>query len=328
MPLGYHQIMDRLTRDLLMRLRAKHLKTLEVLGRVDSMRAAANEMNITQPAITKQLHDLEDMLGAKLFERKSTGITPTPIGLSVIDFARKTVSDVERFAGLVTNLRMGGFGNLKIGTIMASMPEFVPLALKQLKAERPLMTIHLVAAPSNQLLNDLNNRIINLAVARLTDPEQSAQFNFEPLLEEEVWVFAHKSNALAQRSQISLDELFDQPWVLQSPGTPLRQMLQRSFAEIGANALPNWIETNSVYATLNIVRHAGMIAALPRSIVEEMVASGEFIKLPVRLAYDLGKYGIVTLKNEVATQNSELFISILRQTSRAMVRTRGERAAE
>jgi len=310
--------MDSLTNSILLRLRAKHLRMIEILGRVESMRAAANEMNTSQPAVTKLLRDVEDMLGVTLFERSSTGITPTPIGYAVVEFSRKVVSDVERFAGLVTNLKLGGYGNLKIGTIMASMPDYVPMALKQLKASRPLMTIHLVAAPSNQLLVELNNRTINLAIARLTAPEQSAQFNFEPLVEEEIWIFASADHRLAQKQHIDLEELFDEPWILQSPGTPLRLLLQRSFAEIGASALPNWIETNSVYSTLTIVRKAGMIAALPRAVVEEGVRAGDFVRLPVKLSYQLDRYGIVTLKDEVQTENTRFFIEVLRRAARDM----------
>ncbi len=313
---------------MLSRLRAKHLNTLEVLGRVESMRAAANELNVTQPAITKLLKDVEDMLGVKLFERSSTGITPTPMGQAVVEFARKTVSDVERFAGLVNNLKLGGYGSLKIGTIMASMPALVPRALKTLKAERPLMTINLHAATSNQLLDALNNRTIDMAVARLTEPEQNAQFDFEPLLEEEIWVFAGADHPLAQRDHIELAELFHEPWILQSPMSPLRQLLQRSFADISMNALPNWIETTSIFATLQIVRHSGMIAALPRAIVEEGIAAKDLVRLPVALSYELTRYGIVTLKDTAQTENTRLFASVLRETAQELIQERHLGAAD
>lgn len=307
--------MDSFTKLLLFRLRAKHLKTLEVLGRVESMRAAANELNITQPAVTKLLQDLEELLEVRLFDRSSTGISPTPIGHAVVEFARRTVSDVERFAGLITNLKLGGYGSLKIGTIMASMPELVPLAIKRLKAERPLMTIHLLAATSNLLLEELSKRTIDMAIARLTAPEQSATFDFEPLLGEEVCVFSAADHPLAARTQIDLGELFHQPWVLQSPMSPLRQLLQRSFADLEMGALPNWIETNSIHSTLKLVLHAGMIAALPSTILEDGVKNGEYVKLPVKLSHSLSSYGIVTLKDSIQTDNTRLFASFLREAA-------------
>lgn len=301
---------------MLQRLRARHLKMLEVLSRSGTMRDAAGEMAVTQPAITKMLQDLEDILEVKLFDRRSTGLTPTPVGLAVIEFSRKTVSDLERFAGLVTNLKLGGYGSLKIGAIMASMQTFVPRALQLLKAKRPLMTINLLHATSDRLLEELANHTIDLAVARLTDSRPNAIFDFEPLLEEEIWIFGRSDHLFRDREHIALSELFDQPWVLQPPGSPLQLLLQRSFADAGMGALPNWIETSSVYATLQLVRHAGMIAALPQTTVEEPVANGEFVRLSVPLTRMLDDYGLVTLRDQVPNENTKLFAQILRESAR------------
>ncbi len=279
------------------------------------MRAAAAELNLTQPAVTKILKDIEEILQVTLFERRSTGITPTPIGMAVVDFARKTVSDVERFAGLVTNLKLGGYGSLKIGAILATIPGFLPLALTRLKAERPLMTIHFLAATSNQLLEELNNRTIDLAVARFTGPEQSVLFDFEPLLDEEIWVFTHADHPLGKRDLVELREVYDYPWVLQPPMSPLRNLLTASFADAGIGALPNWIETTSIYATLKIVHQGRMLAALPRAIVEEGVKSGTFVRLNVPLSGQLSKYGLVTRADEELSDNMKLFVRILRESA-------------
>lgn len=308
--------MDQLSTDILMRMRTKHFLVLEVLSRVESMRATANELNMTQPAVTKIVQDIESILGVTLFERKSTGIVPTPIGRSVLDFSRSTVSDVERFAGLVSNLKLGGYGNLSLGALMAGMPSLVPRALSKLKTMRPLMTIHLVAATSDQLLEALAQHTIEVAVARLTDPQQSATFSFEPMLNEEIWVFVNKDHPLARRDDLSMAELYEQPWVLQPPMSPLRRLLQAAFADEGFGALPNWIETMSIYATLKIVGHTNMIAALPRTIVEDPIKAGEFAKLPITLSRHLVDYGIVMRRGEEPTENSKLFAQILRETAR------------
>ncbi len=310
--------MDQLTRTLLARLRAKHLRAIEVLGRAESMHAAAIELNMTQPAVTKMLRDVEDVLGLKLFERRSTGISPTLMGRTVIDFARRTVSDIERFAGVVSNMKLGGYGSLSIGVLMVSMPDLVPRAIKELKARRPLMTIHLVAATSDILLDALKNHTIDLAVARLTSPQQNAAFHFQPLLDEAIWLFSGTDNPLAAREEIQLSELYTEPWVLQTPMSPLRQMLQQCFADCGIDALPNWIETTSIYSTLKLVRDSGLISALPRTIVEEEVKSGELARLNVNLPRQLGAYGIVTRRGEPVNENVANFAAILSEIAAGM----------
>lgn len=317
---GYKQklsrAMDRLTKTILLRMRTKHFLVLDVLGRAESMRAAATELNLTQPAVTKILQDIEGILEVKLFQRRSTGIVPTLIGRSVIEFARKTVSDVERFSGLVSNLKLGGYGSLSLGTLMAGTSTLLPTTLNALKNQRPLITINLIAATSDQLLDALSQHTIDVAIARLLEPQQNALFDFEPLLDEEIWIFARKGHELSDQNNISLAELYDESWVLQPPTSPLRQLLQSSFADVGIGALPNWIETTSIYATLQIIRQTNMIAALPRAIIENGINKDEFVRLPVTLSRELSQYGIIIRKGEEPKENAKLFINILRDTAK------------
>lgn len=308
--------MDSLTSTILLRLRAKHLLALVVLGRVESMSAAAKELNLTQPAVTKILQDIEDILDVTLFERRSTGISPTPICHAVMDFANNAVSDVERFAGLITNLKLGGYGSLTLGTMMAGMQSIVPLALRELKEKQPLMTIHLVAATSDKLLEALQQRTIEIAVGRLTDPHQSAAFDFEPLANEDIWVFVRKGHELARRKKVTLEDLFNESWVLQPPMSPLRKMLQASFADVGIGELPNWIETVSIYSTLKIVQHTDMVAALPSQIVKEGIEEGNFERVPLELSRRLEAFGIVSRRGEKLSESGELFASALRKSVR------------
>lgn len=306
--------MDFLTSIILGRLRAKHLWVLVVLGREDSLRAAAEELSLTQPAVTKILQDIESILGLQLFERRSTGIVPTPIGYPVIEFAQQAVGDLERFAGLITNLKLGGYGRLSIGTMMAGVQSIVPLALKSLKEQQPLMTINLVAATSDKLLQELQQGSIEIAVGRLTDPRQRAAFDFEPLADEDIWVFVRRDHELVQRKEVTLDTLFQASWVLQPPQSPLRQLLQASFADVGIGDLPDWIETASIYSTLKLVEHTDMVAALPSAIVQEGIAAGKFERLPLDLSRRLEPFGTITRRGESLSHNGELFASALKET--------------
>lgn len=128
-------------------------------------------------------------------------------------------------------------------------------------------------------------------------------------------MFCDAGNPIAARGELGLKDLFDEPWVLQPPMSPLRQLLQKSFADLGMRALPNWIETDSIYTTLKLVRFSGMIAALPSTILEDGVASGEYVRLPIRPSHKLSKYGIVTHKDSPMSDNMRLFADMLRETA-------------
>ena len=93
---------------------------------------------MTQPAISKILRDLEDELGVELFERLPRGVRPTAIGLEVVAYARRTLSETARFFDDVASLRQGGYGSLSIGTVMAAVADLLPDALAALRERRPI----------------------------------------------------------------------------------------------------------------------------------------------------------------------------------------------
>jgi DNA-binding transcriptional LysR family regulator len=86
-----------------------------VLARTANLHRAAAELNVTQPAATKILQGLEEMLGVALFDRTPRAMVPTEIGAYVVEYARRTLSEGERFALGLANLKRGATGRFRLG---------------------------------------------------------------------------------------------------------------------------------------------------------------------------------------------------------------------
>jgi DNA-binding transcriptional LysR family regulator len=100
---------------LLGRLRARHLALVVALDTHRSLRRAAAEIALTQPAATKLLHDLEDALGAPLFERHAWGMSPTPYGDTLVRHARGMLNDLAQAQSDIAAQRAGALGSLRVG---------------------------------------------------------------------------------------------------------------------------------------------------------------------------------------------------------------------
>lgn len=311
-PIRYQNMPSPSLNLLLGRLKLKHLRLIDALARSGNLHRIAGELNITQPAATKILQDAEAILAVQLFQRLPRGMTLTEIGQFVVDYARRMLRETDDFAEGLDNLKAGGFGALAIGAIMATTPGLLPRAIAELKRRRPLMTIRLLAATSDILLDSLERNEVSVVLGRFTHPNNALSFNIEPLAKEELWVFAAKDHPLATRDEIDLAETAHLPWVLQPRTSPMRQLIDATFAERGIAALNNCVETTSIFATLHLVREAGMVACLPKSILVEGVASGTFRRLPVALANQLGALGIITRRGEPLSANVSDFIDVLR----------------
>src|SRR6476661_5645126 len=96
-----------LTPRLVNRLRLKHWSLLSALGEVPTLNQAATTINITQPAATKMLADLEQAFGFRLFERHARGMRVTPLGQEVVDYARLSQASLDRFLESLEAKRRG-----------------------------------------------------------------------------------------------------------------------------------------------------------------------------------------------------------------------------
>ena len=132
---------------LLGRLRARHLALVVALDTHRSLRRAAAEIALTQPAVTKLLRDLEDALGARLFERHPWGMSPTPYGETLVRHARGILNDLAQASADIAAQREGAQGSLRVGGVTGSVPRFVAPAIGAPRAARAVAR----ACASNRL---------------------------------------------------------------------------------------------------------------------------------------------------------------------------------
>jgi DNA-binding transcriptional LysR family regulator len=295
------------------RLRVRHLRLIEVLERSGNVGLAAEELGITQSAATKILQDAEELLGLPLFERHHRGMAPTEIGRFVIGYARRILNDTEGFLEELSALKRGGYGFLSVGAIMGTTPGILPAAIAELKRRRPLLTVSLLATTSDRLLAALGLRELELAICRFTHPRQQSQFDIEFLANETLWIFVGRDHPLAPRTEVSLHDLSHLSWVMQPWTSPARQALEAAFAAAGVSSPEMRVETTSIFATLHLVREAGMVGVLPSTILAESIARVDLVRLPIDLPNTLLDYGIVTRRGEPLSGKAQEFISVIRE---------------
>lgn len=294
------------------RLRLKHLRLLEVLHRTGSMGQAAEELRVTQSAATKILQDAEQIFDSALFNRSPRGLSGTAVGLHVIQYAKRILNDTERVVHNVDNMKAGGAGSLAIGAIMAAMPGILPAALTELRSRKPLLTVHLTASTSDEIVAMMEQKKLDIAVCRLTHASQASMFDIEVLFSEASWLFVGRGHPLANSTEVQLADLVHLPWVMQPWSAPARQLLEAAFAKAGIPTPPSRIETTSRFATLNLVSHAGMVGLLPSTILAEPLARGDLVRLPIDLPDALPGFGLVTRRDEPCSEHALEFASIIR----------------
>lgn len=298
------------------RLRLKHLVLMRALGSSGTLNLAAEELNITQPAATKLLKDLESTLGVTLFERHSRGMLATPLGESVVAHARLILGQVGHFSADLESKRVGGHGFLSVGGIMGAAPDLIGPAIAEMKARYPRLTVRLLGDTSDQIMALLESHQIEFGVCRYIAAEQHAQFSFEPLGNEDLLFVATPEHPLAQRRRLTLADLMDETWVMQPLPTPTRVLLEEEFARLNLPRPARLIECSSVFASLQLLQQNTAVALLSEPVVRGALAAGQITRLHVPHHSRLAEYGLVVRRSTTLSAPAAEFAELLRSRAR------------
>lgn len=289
------------------RLKLRHLVLLDALGRSHNMHLAAQQMNITQPAATKILQDIEDIFALELFERLPRDMKPTDLGEFVIRFARETLNATGKFIEELGQLQKGGHGILMIGATYGIAYLLSP-SIMRMKEKRPLLSIRVLERTSDILITELEEKNLDLVIGRFTSEHQHNIFDFRDIAATQMCVAVNPVHPLLGRPDITLAELMDWPWVLHPLSTPTRKLFEGTLADMGLKSPANMVETTSIFTTLQLLQGTNMVAILPVSAVRDYIRRGMLAKLPISFDRQLEDYGILTRKGETPTQAAQEFI--------------------
>ncbi|CAN7668978.1 LysR family transcriptional regulator [Trinickia sp. LjRoot230] len=300
------------------RLKFKHLALLVALDDARNVHQAAEIVNVAQPSASRMLSDIEEAFGFRLFERSARGIEPTSLGIVTLAYARRALAELTRFAEDLEVKRRGGHGQLTVGAIMGAAPDLLAMAVATLKTERPLLNVRVLGETSDQVVQLLHRREVDLALGRLTTPLQHNDFHFEPLARETLMLVVRTRHPLAGCACVTLGELMAWPWVAQPVTSPARVLFEEELARAGLTTPANLTECASIFATLQLLEKYDAVAMLPESVVRDHVRGNLLVPLPLEIGKSLPGFGILTRKEEPLAEPAEHFVGLLRRFSQPL----------
>ncbi|HMC15934.1 MAG TPA: LysR family transcriptional regulator, partial [Albitalea sp.] len=181
----------------LSRIRLRHLQCFLAVAQQGNLRRAAQALAITQPAVTKTLNELEEMLGTTLFVRGRKGATLTP---EAEVFLRHAHASVDALAQAVDSVAGGpGEAPLRIGILPTAAPSFMPQVLAAFATQRPMAGVRVHSGRNKQLLEMLRSRELDAVIGRLSDPDVMIGLSFEHLYAEPLTVVVRAAHPLARK---------------------------------------------------------------------------------------------------------------------------------
>lgn len=300
------------------RLKTRQLLLLLHLHEQRSVLRAAEAASMTQPAASKLLAEMEDMLGVKLFERHARGVEPTWYGQVLIRRARAAMSEIGRAQEEIAALRSGRMGQASIGTVVNPGTNLVPQAIAEVKREFPDILVRVEMDYSRPLVAKLLDGQLDIVIGRILGPEDASELEFEPLADEPHSVIARAGHPLSNRAGLQHADLARYGWILPPADSVLRARLDSMFMERGLHTPSNAIETSSLPVTTNLLRGSDMLAALPVDSVATLIQTKLLTVLPIELGVRMASFGIILRRNYILPPSAERILQALRTTARRL----------
>jgi len=293
------------------------LRDLHVFSTVvqrGSMAKAAQELGVSQPAISEAVADLEHVLGVRLLDRHPQGIEPTDYGrallkrsVAVFDELRHGIQDIE-------SLSDPAAGELRIGC-SESIAAFLSLIVRGFCNQRPRVSLHVshILPPWDREVSELRDRRFDLILGRrlIGAPTRrdilSEDVNAEHLFDDRLVVAVGMRSPLAHRRKIELADLVRERWILPDAAWNAAGMTE-AFQDIGLDLPKASLVTFSIPLRMELMATGEYVTALPQSIANRY---GLKI-LPVALPARPWSLAIMTLKNRTLSPTVERFIEYVR----------------
>jgi DNA-binding transcriptional LysR family regulator len=296
-------------------LKIKHLRLLVELGDKHTVAKAAISLNVSQPAVSKMLSEMEMGFGVELFERAGRGIRPTVFGESLIRHAREVLFNLVRANEEFRNLSKGAEGRISIGILNGFGSEVLVCATQAIKQSYPHINIAIRENSIEQNLLALRSGKIDLFIGKLTDQQDGEFLEHQFLYQESMVLVASKTHPLSHRTQLEWSDLENLPWILPMEESPSYQRLMKILQQQNLNSPKNIIECVSRHISLPLLMSPPNIGLLPLSSARRYADEGKLQILPLSLPSLPAPISMMWNKSKVLPESVEIFKGFIKRSS-------------
>ncbi|MFI6818917.1 LysR substrate-binding domain-containing protein [Nonomuraea sp. NPDC050328] len=297
------------------RLKLRHLVVVVAVADQGSVLRAADRLRLAQPAVTRCLRELEQILGVQLFVRGPRGVTPTPSGEAFLEHARAALAELRRAGERVSGLARGAMGTVRVGTLLAGSSVLLPQAIAGLKRTHPGVTVAVNEATFDTHAPRLLAGELDLIVGRLNPITRLGGLRQIKLCNEPMRLVVRRGHPALAQDAPALAGLLAYPWILPLQQTALRREVEQVFADEGLELPADLVECTSILTVRALLRQTDMIAVLPEPIV---AGDRDLAPLAVPLDRIRRPVGVTLPQGRALAPPATLLLDLLRERAAAL----------
>ena len=277
------------------KLRLRDMELLLAIHEHKSITAAAQQLGFTQPAVSRALKDMEQLLRVHLFERdRAKGMSLTAAGELVLTRARALLADYKSMTMELDAYRAGTGGHLRLGVIPFVSGLLIENLISELIGTKHSMTISLTEGSTTQLLEDLRMQKLDAVIGRCSKDPIPAGLTQETLFRQKACLLVHEQSPLVRKERVRLADLGGFSWLLPPQGTPSRTAINEAFAAARLSPPAATVEAWSTKIIhLMISANHRMLSIVPWDVGHDVQRLGGVRHLPFPVSLSMPPVGLV-----------------------------------
>lgn len=301
-------------------LKLRDLSVLLEVVRRGSMGKAAAQLSVSQPAISKAIAEMESTLGVRLLDRSPQGVEPTIYARALLDRGLIAFDELRQAVKHIEFLADPTAGEVRVGCSVVLAEGFVATVVNHLSQRYPRIVFHVLANETGITYRALEERKVDLAIARLFSPIDEEHLAAEILYDDRHVVAAGARNPWTRRRGIKLADLMNEAWVLPPLDSLTGTIVLEAFRASGLDVPNATVVTASTSARYALLATGRFLTILPAFVLKLPAKKPAPRALSIELPTVPRPIGIITLKNRTLSPVAQLFIDCAREIAKPLAK--------
>lgn len=283
-----------------------------IVARVGNITKASEELNISQPAVTKHIKNLEEQLGNPLFIRTKRGVILNEQGEKMFIKVKQAITLLDDAEKEISEFRIIDKGTIKIGVSTSLAGKFLLKNMKEFNKIYPNIVIEIYTDPTKILIKQLKSGSIDVIIGKFP---WNKDLDLDYItLGRTKYIFVGNENYYdLSKKEVSLDELIKYPLLLQKAPSNSRDSIDRYFKNNNMSVVPR-MNIGSSSLLVNFLSLGYGIGYVTKLYIEEELKNKILYEIKTSIDTDSIDYGIILLKNNVMASHCKKFIEFLKHS--------------
>ena len=301
------------------RLRLKHFEVFRQVCELHTIRKAAAASNMTQPAATKLIRELEDMFQVVLFQRNRRGMQLTQHGEILRRHIGIVMADIGNIAEDMDQFTHGGGGMIRLGIIPSLSSVLLARCINGLLEAHPRARFSVQEGTTDTLMHELVRNNLDIIFGRVLHADHPQSLRVTKVYTEAFDIVCARENPLARQADVKWKDLANAQWVLPEIGSPLREIAEGMFTARG-NLRPVVAVASSSFHQMRYVIGLGpLLGVLPHSIAQTGQRDGDLAILRPKQAAKVAPISLIARSDIEQPSIVAAFETIAIRTARELL---------